>query len=58
MIYTLGKRVEIAFIYNCATFNARHPEMLTSHRYILNLSAKFTHTGSVTNVKHDNKSFK
>lgn len=60
MVYTLGEKVEIVLIYGAenqcarrtaATFNERHPEKSTSHRYVLDLIAKFTETGSVSNRK-------
>src|SRR6202042_2167310 len=64
MVYTLVERVEIILIFGaqnqCARqtaviFNARHPEKITSHRYVLDLVTKFTQTGSVANKKRNHR---
>nr|XP_022918112.1 uncharacterized protein LOC111427283 [Onthophagus taurus] len=36
-----------------AVFNERHPDKNVSHTYVLNLMKKFTQTGSVANIKHN-----
>ncbi|XP_050295593.1 uncharacterized protein LOC126735594 isoform X2 [Anthonomus grandis grandis] len=60
MVYTLRQRIEMIFIYGeqgrCArrtaeVFNNRNPNCNVSHRYILDVVAKFNETGSVGNKK-------
>lgn len=66
MLYTSGERDEIVLNYGAknqcspqtvATFNARHPYKLRTHRYILNLNAKFIQIGSVANVNISSEVF-
>ncbi|KAL1506305.1 hypothetical protein ABEB36_005694 [Hypothenemus hampei] len=58
----LDERVETLLIYGvenqsalrtAATSNKSHPNMTTSHRYVLKLITKFTETESIANVKHN-----
>lgn len=64
MVYTLRQRIEMIFIYGeqgrCArrtaeVFNNRNPNCNVSHRYILDVVAKFNETGSVGNKKRANR---
>ncbi|KAL1508990.1 hypothetical protein ABEB36_003799 [Hypothenemus hampei] len=59
---SLGEKGDIVLIYGAenhcarrtaATFNERDPNKMSFHRYVLNLIAKFTETGSVGNMKQN-----
>ncbi|KAL1494962.1 hypothetical protein ABEB36_010461 [Hypothenemus hampei] len=60
MVYTVQQKIEIIFIYGecvrwtrrtAAIFNESIPNTNLNHKYVLELIAKFTEIGSITNKK-------